>query len=973
MPGAVKRSIKYFLIFIGILIMIPMILYPLLRQPEIQTLIIRRITRHFSQELKSTISVGKVEIVFFNKLNLDDILIKDRNDDTLIYAKKLSATVRKINTEKNEFTLGRVSLLNPVLSLITDSAGILNLNWYLDLLRKEEKDPDKPHAKVRINHADIRNATFFLINRGANLNSNSMDFNNLHLSDINGIIEEFSVRDDTTSFSIYNLSFSESGGFNMRKMTSDFAVAGKSILFTSAFVSCDSSILNIPLVELRPDSTGSFSNFTENVHLDINVDKSLVYTSDLQHFLAPVRGMYESVNVSGRVFGTISELRGRNINLSYMDESRLDCDFDLSGLPEPGNSFIYLGIHRLDTRADDITGINIPGKGPIRLPEYFDKLGTISFNGSFTGFTTDFVAYGKLTTQAGNLSTDISLRPEGKNRFKIKGLVTGNGIALGEITGNTELLGDLSLKADIDMYAYSFKKFSGEINGLIDSLEINRYKYRNISLNGIINDKTWDGSIKVADENIRMEMLGMLNFSRELPEFDFTLNLVNSDLFKLNLDKSDTTSSASMLLTANFRGRTVGNLEGEIKLLNSSLRRYGNTLELYDLSVRSFTEDEHPAISLRTDYADADIRGFFNPAGIGSFIGSSLSRLMPSRYSKPRNIINFTKDRLSFSVNFKNTDRLNDFFRTGLLLADKSTITGEILSDTAATIKLISKNLSVKGNSFKDLSVDVRLDQSIFTAALRSSSLGILGQSELKDFSADFDTRPDNFIFNIKWDNKDSRIANRGSFTARGTSMEGVNEKFGPVLLIDIASSDIYSHNNLWRINHSTVLLDSNNVYINHLLINSENSHYLVDGTLSENHEDTLRIEFRSIDISPLNYLITGKNEKEQLSLDLKGELNGKVLLTDIYNNPLVEGNLRINGFSILESEYGALTLNSAWNNERKVAEIRAGNNLGGKKMIDVDGYYNPELRRLYLLTTAEKLPVDALNPLLNSFASEIT
>jgi len=82
MLKGIKRSVKYFLIFIGILIMIPMIMYPLLRQPEIQTLIIRRITRYFSQELKSTVSVGKTELVMFNKLSLDDVLIKDKNDDT---------------------------------------------------------------------------------------------------------------------------------------------------------------------------------------------------------------------------------------------------------------------------------------------------------------------------------------------------------------------------------------------------------------------------------------------------------------------------------------------------------------------------------------------------------------------------------------------------------------------------------------------------------------------------------------------------------------------------------------------------------------------------------------------------------------------------------------------------------------------------------------------------------------------------
>ena len=52
-------------------------------------------------------------------------------------------------------------------------------------------------------------------------------------------------------------------------------------------------------------------------------------------------GINESVWLSGKVFGTVSELRGRNIELSYRDYTYLDCDFDFSGLPKFGK-YIYV-------------------------------------------------------------------------------------------------------------------------------------------------------------------------------------------------------------------------------------------------------------------------------------------------------------------------------------------------------------------------------------------------------------------------------------------------------------------------------------------------------------------------------------------------------------------------------------------------------------------------------------------------------
>ena len=90
MAKSIKKSFKYFIIALGILIAVPTLFSFVLRIPEIQTLILRRITDHFSENIKSTISVGKVEFRFFNRLNLNDILIKDRNNDTLLYSPQVS-------------------------------------------------------------------------------------------------------------------------------------------------------------------------------------------------------------------------------------------------------------------------------------------------------------------------------------------------------------------------------------------------------------------------------------------------------------------------------------------------------------------------------------------------------------------------------------------------------------------------------------------------------------------------------------------------------------------------------------------------------------------------------------------------------------------------------------------------------------------------------------------------------------------
>jgi hypothetical protein len=969
----IKKSLKYFIIITGIIIMLPTVLYLVLQISEVQTFLVKRVTDHFSNEIKSTISVGRIEYKFFNRLSINDILIKDKNNDTLIYSQEATVGFRRIDFLNKSFRLGRVILIKPVVSFITDTTGMMNLTWYMNLLKNPSDTAKKAKSVFVIDQIDIRDARFSLINHSGLKAKTKIDFNNLNLTGINGIIEDLKILNDTTEFKIYNLGFKELSGFSVKKMNSSVILAKQNILFNSAFLNFDSSIINISKLEINTDSSSSSKSFTEAIKLDIQLEKSLISSSDLQYFIPYAEGLNESVWLSGKVSGTVAELRGRNIELSYRDYTYLFCDFDFSGLPNIENAFMSIGVKSLKTNAKDFEKIKIPGKDVIIIPEVLYNLGDISFDGSFTGFIKDFVTYGEIRTSLGHMRTDISLRPEESKKYRIKGLLTGSDIEIGKITGKTELLGKLSMQTNVDGYIYSLKKFAGNISGKIDSIEINRYIYRNIALNGLFTEKTWDGSINIVDKNINLDLSGLLNFKDKLPEFDFTLKVADANLYKLNIDKLDTTSSLTMSLTSNFKGSSIDNLDGEIKLLNFNYKKNNNNLELNDFSIRSYSEDDKPALSLRTDFADADIRGYYNFAAIEVLFKTTLSTLMPSQFPVPVQRNDLKKNNFTFDINFKNTDKINKFFGTGLLLDDKSYINGSIVPDSAIRIGGKAKFLTMKNNVVKDFSLDANISGSESSVDINSSSLTILGQVELKGFSIDLKTKPDNFIFTVDWDNKDKEL-NKGNFIARGTIAKNSSGKRDAILRVDIDSTDIYSKNNLWKVSNSSILVDSNAISVNDLYIRSNDLYYLVDGSVSENPADTLHLEFKGIDIAPLNYFGNQKNyyDPNKIPLNIKGFLNGKILLTNVYSDFLLESNIIVNNFSILESEYGNVSIVSAWDKARKVAKINAGNNLGGVKMFGVTGIYDPATSKINLAANATKFPITFLNPLLKVFASEI-
>jgi hypothetical protein len=109
----IKKSIKYFIIVLGVFTMLPTVLYILLQTSSVQTYLVKRITSHYSNQFKSTISIGSIEYRFFNKLSVNDMLIKDKNNDTLVYSEKVLLGIKRLDFKKKSIRLGRVSFIKP--------------------------------------------------------------------------------------------------------------------------------------------------------------------------------------------------------------------------------------------------------------------------------------------------------------------------------------------------------------------------------------------------------------------------------------------------------------------------------------------------------------------------------------------------------------------------------------------------------------------------------------------------------------------------------------------------------------------------------------------------------------------------------------------------------------------------------------------------------------------------------------------
>jgi hypothetical protein len=969
MAKNIKKSVKYLIIIAGLIILIPLLAYSILNLPKVQTAIVNRYTRHISEDLGASISIGEVELRFFNRIRLRNIVVQGAINDTIVQIDEATINIRKIEPARNNYVIGRILIEKPTVNLYTDSSGNFNIMYILEKIKNNENGNKKNKNNTTINKVDIVNGECDIKLIGSK-QPDSM--NTIALSTINGSINDISITDSLVLLTFSSLSFVESSGFSLSSLQSSASITGKEIILSSTSIKSDNSEIKLARLSFLGDTTTGFREFKDNVEINLEVEQSYLNSNDIAYFFGQAGRINESISFSGKIYGTLAELRGRDIVASFRDYTKLDADIDISGLPDLSNSYIYLGVNQLTTDASDFEKILVDGQKNLTIPDVVVNLGRTTIKGSYTGFVTDFVAYGRIISDQGIIDTDISVKPLGSDSIVITGLVEGRNIVLGKLTGYTEFLGNVSLSAEIDGVASRYDNYSGSLSGTIDSIEVNDYLYRDIGFNGSFDENKWDGHITASEENIEFDLLGMLNFDKQMPQFDFTFDLGRSNLFALNIDKSDTVSTLSMLLTANFEGNNIDNLVGEVLLHNANLGRNDKTLNINSFSLSSQLKDTIHTLSLITDFIDAEVAGNYSSSDLTSIIKNLLASLFPSIFGNDYSLINLTSNYLTFNINFKNTDRINNFFETGYSLAEDSRIKGNFIQDSIFNIEGSSGYLGYRNFIFQNLEFIADIQSGEMDITFNSESLNFPWKYSMNDISLDFKTKPDTFNIDLNWDDG-RQLTGKDRITATG-KLSSFSGQINPIVNIDIQPTVLYNNDRAWELGESAIVIDTTSISFDNFNIKSHNKYFNLDGTLSENKFDTLRFDFNGIDLSPINN-IANKNlqiNASYLAINLEGIISGNILMTDIYNSPLLESNIQINDFSIYDSDYGDLHLESGWNNINRKLEVKGKNNLMGTTMLDVDGYYDPEDSYFDIDFFASHLPVTVLNTLLKSFASDI-
>ena len=152
-------------LFVGLIFLL-IISYFLFQNGSFQTWAAKKLTTKLSTDLNAEVSIGQLDIDFFNKLLLKDFFIEDQKGDTLLYSRELNAelSANLISILNNKYDIDDIYLKDAIFNLRKEKgAKENNLQFIIDALRRQDENSQKKRKPLYldIDGLHLENVTFF--------------------------------------------------------------------------------------------------------------------------------------------------------------------------------------------------------------------------------------------------------------------------------------------------------------------------------------------------------------------------------------------------------------------------------------------------------------------------------------------------------------------------------------------------------------------------------------------------------------------------------------------------------------------------------------------------------------------------------------------------------------------------------------------------------------------------------------------
>lgn len=893
------------------LIVLYLLLIVLMHLPSVQTFLGKEVAEALADKFGTKVEVGKVNLGFFNRIIIDDVMMYDQQGDSLIYASRLSAKIDYMAATQGKISVSSAQIFGLRANLYRQTAkSPANFQFVLDSLASKDTTQHKP-LDLHIGSLIIRRGAIAYNQRDVAPRSGVFSPQHIRVSELSSHILLNHVTDNSIDLLLKKLSFKDESGFKLQSLHFKLQ-ADRQKATLKEFR------LLMPRSELVLDDLKATYRFEgkrfipESLRFKGGIQQSKITFADVASLVPALRHFDDAVFVSSRFSGTAKSISVPSLNLRTGSGS--------INLQARG-SYSHASSHPAWNA--DIANLNLSPAGveflaenlgsKVKIPKEIQRLGTIHLTGKAKGYEKDLSAKGNIETDAGNISLQAV-----KNDDRIKASVDTRGVNLGRILDNRKLG---TVVAKIDAHGTMKHIFA---KGNIARFDYGNYNFHNIGIDGDYDMKTLRGTASIADPNVNLSVKGDYHLGSRLYALDAAINHLRPTVLGMKMhDPSYSLDNIS--ISANNKGKE-GHLDIEAPFVSLYARGQYDLTTIYG-SIMRLVADKLPTIPGISKHAAKGYNDF------------------------------------TLQANITSAEVLQRMFGLPLSLNLPVHINGNI-SDAEKNVNLYinAPNFSWDGSAFHDANIELNtIGDSLRMEARISQGLPYEKAPVYRLRAAAADNNLSTLLY---YANQSSKLPITGKIDARTQFFTSDNGATG--VHVTVNPSEIMLGEKKWLLNPADIIYRKNELTVDMLNFSHGDQHIIINGKATPQATDSIVADLKDVDVAYILNLVNFH------SVDFAGKASGKAVVKSIFQTPEAYANLDVKDFVFENGPLGTLHAKAAYDNQEGQINIDATAEDGPEHLTVINGYVSPKRNYIDLGIEAHNTSLKFMENFCGSFLNNV-
>lgn len=890
----------------GVAAGIYILLIALLYIPAVQRLVATFVAERLEDLWQTEVSIGKVNIGFLNRVILDDVNIRDRKDEQLLYAARLSAKMEISPLFHGRISIANIQLYGFHINLYQEKEDeAYNFQFLVDAFSKDDGKESNPN--LRINSVLIRRGKLSCHRLFKPDSTGRFNPDHIELDKVSATISLKNYTKDSLNLSVKKLCFEERSGFRLKQLGFKFIANTRHAELTNFRLELPNSELEISPVKLAYDYKGNAEKPEKrfsNLSFQGGIRKGQFFCKDFAAFhplLAEI-DQQQPLCIESTFDGDDKHLMVSRLDFYTPDRGiSIQVPFIVSLLQNKEQRTLSAHIEGCDINKKGLEYICalIPeDKG--KLKGNIPSIGSLRIKGKASYNKHKSEAHLDIQTDIGRM--DISGTLLDKGRFDTQ--VNTEGLDLGKLFEKDDL-GTIRMSVKGDGFLPS-KGSHPHINieGQVEELAYKQHKYQDIAIDMSCRNGGYEGRIALDDPNAAIRLEGTVNLKARTPYIKLKGNIRHFNPHALSLTTKYPGADFHTAIDADFTGNDIESMNGYIALEQFGMDTEEENYMVGDIRLEAGEKADTRSLLLRSDFINAEMSGQFTFNTLIANSRKMLNQYIPTFIKIPKKLGN-QKDEVSLLADIDNAEPFEKILGIPLQIHETGHIGGYFNSETGdLDFSAYIPSLTYNGQHLTNITVMAgHAEDSLISVVKFKKQIG----KAPVDFQFSARAAHDDIYTKMEWNNHASTVY-RGSISANTRFTQ--DEKTRLNTDIRFHPSQIIINDSVWNIHTSAVHIEPERIQIDDFTVDQGKRHLILKGNISANENDSLAVDLQDINLEYIFNIINFH------TVDFTGRATGKVYATNLMKSPLIDARLHVADFRFNEAYLGLMNLHGGWNKE---------------------------------------------------------